>query len=472
MTIYRESHDVRPTEYYYEYYSRINKENLFLLESFLEITEKIRPRIPYTMIELGGGISILPLIDLSSICKEIHFTDISKLSLKMIQDWVVNKEFFNWDLFFKKSIELQYSENFYNFEYKKESLRKKIKKIEPLDLKSIVIPIESKYDIVSTHFVTECITESFEELELIFQNILHFLNLNGFLIASFYLNGDSLRVGRSWYKILNINEEYLLNLFIKYNLGIFYKKKTETVFHNGYKEIIIIGAQIQNISEESFYIKQDSLTHTLGILNKTEKIKSLILKGMFPEKLVRELMKIQLFNKKIEFFHYFEKNFYPEIIILTRKHHYIFLIYGNYIYLPKKFLEEEKLIKALKINIFPTYNDLYFIKNKIFYFTKLIRKIIKNYEIQDIYKNFLIFTNYNDIEQNKLLSSYNNYFTVQERLVFSLISFNNLENLKKFINDFIKFVPQERRENPLEILFQKRNIDLLDEIQKNIFIIE
>jgi hypothetical protein len=193
---YKEYHDFRPIEYLYQFYLNENKENTYCLNFLVESANYIWKDWNLekrTLIELGGGPSLFSVIPLSLIAKEIYFTDYLKYNLNIIQDWLNKKEHFLWDHFIEKTLYLEQQKfdhhGFYVsprlVEHRKEVIRRRWKKSFELDLKSFSIEPQ-QYDLVSCHFVPECIVDNSNDFLFVLQNILSYSKENGFLLFSFF----------------------------------------------------------------------------------------------------------------------------------------------------------------------------------------------------------------------------------------------------------------------------------------------
>ncbi|MBI2011741.1 hypothetical protein HYS91_03155, partial [Candidatus Daviesbacteria bacterium] len=152
------------------------------------------------MLEFSGGPTIYQLITASGKVKEIHFSDYLKNNLKEVKKWVKgHNERFNWQTFFENALALEGIENINEeLTIREEILKKKIKKFLSCDAFQ-EDPIHPKYrgyyDVISSNFVSESITNSKKAWKNIMKNITSMLKEGGILVITFLKDAEYYKIG-------------------------------------------------------------------------------------------------------------------------------------------------------------------------------------------------------------------------------------------------------------------------------------
>lgn len=241
--------------YLNEYYSRIGSENLELLKFFAEAYKDVDPNSK--MLEFSGGPTIYQLITASGKVKEIHFSDYLKNNLKEVKRWVKkHDEKFDWQSFIENALVLEGAKNV-NEELttREENLRKKIKKFLKCDAFK-EDPIHPKYrgyyDVVSSNFVSESITNSKKAWKNIMRNITSMLKDGGVLIITFLKDAEYYKIGDKIFPAANIHENDVKRVLKKLNfdLSTLYIHSIEadvidekSELYEGYKGMMFVKAK-------------------------------------------------------------------------------------------------------------------------------------------------------------------------------------------------------------------------------------
>ena len=108
LNIERDRKSFSPKQYLNEYYKKLGKENMALLDWYRDMYRKIGSK--KSLLEIGGGPTIYQLISASSKVKNITFTDYSQKNLDAVNSWVKNKDTF-WDDFIEHVLKGEFVRN-------------------------------------------------------------------------------------------------------------------------------------------------------------------------------------------------------------------------------------------------------------------------------------------------------------------------------------------------------------------------
>jgi hypothetical protein len=454
---YKEYHDFRPIEYLYQFYLNENKENTYCLNFLVDSANYIWKDWNLekrTLIELGGGPSLFSVIPLSLIAKEIYFTDYLKYNLNIIQDWLNKKEHFLWDHFIEKTLYLEQQKfdhhDFYVsprlVEHRKEVIRRRWKKNFELDLKSFSIEPQ-QYDLVSCHFVPECIVDNSNDFLFVLQNILSYSKENGFLLFSFFLEANHLKVGRSVYSTYYLTEEYLKRILEHFNLEVIKFQTIDSIFHYGYKKIALVLARNKQKNQSiAISRKSEYILNLVHLLNKKNKI---IYKGFLNKYIWSYLNHTKIQNE-------FTNHIYDSLetgsikIKLDKKNFYIDVEQVHKISSIANFFFEDQN---------PNFNFAY-LKNKSYYLNLKLKEIQKKYNFISFKDGlfYLYLSSVEQLEKTEILKKLN-YFIYNNCLHIPIVEFHSLIDFNNFLstieelsnkNFFIEQKPD----------FLKRSIDL------------
>ncbi|MCS7206134.1 MAG: NNMT/PNMT/TEMT family class I SAM-dependent methyltransferase [Leptospiraceae bacterium] len=448
MPSYRSYQEFRPIEYLYHYYLNENKENHFLLDFLVDTSLhlwKIWNGNKKDVIELGGGPSLFSIIPLSLIAQNIYFSDALQINLDLIEQWLKKKEYFPWDHVIEKTLFLEYhkvhqqAENFIPsrlIEHRKEVIRRRWKELKLIDLTSLHLETHP-YDVVSFHFVPECITQSREEFLFVFQNLISFLKPNAYLVGSFFLEARSIKAGNSYYLSYELSKDEVIELFKENHLRMIDIRSLGTIFHNGYREILCVFAQ----SEIPPTALKIPIKKSLFLLNFFVSHSSIHHYGLW------DYQFLFLWNTKylrLSFWeHYFSKIETNSLKLLYDK---------DYLYLE---LPNEKVLTILEKFQIPTENMfLSSLEKKSQYINEFIKKSLISNHVE-LYKSFILFKLVSEkcLQYLSSESIVKKFFILNEVWVFFPISM--LQNLQD-IKNLIKILTQLKEKQCLEeISFEK-----------------
>ena len=169
----------RPEEYLETYYpvlpessvfgdaetpKSVSEENLALLRFYAKTQTELQPtRERLCMLEVGGGPTIYQLISLSKLVNRICFTDFLRSNLRSVENWVRTGSDTRWLSYIRAAMQYEHGKP----PTKKEVLlrEKELKRKVSLVRYDVVrdhffAPAPEKYDLVSSSFCIECISQS------------------------------------------------------------------------------------------------------------------------------------------------------------------------------------------------------------------------------------------------------------------------------------------------------------------------
>jgi nicotinamide N-methyltransferase len=186
-----------PSDYLQEYYSddEDDPENEFLLNFFHNAYGQMPKQ--KTLLEVGGGPVIYPLISASSKVDEIIFSEYTEENRQEVRSWVKkDQSAFDWSRYFKQIADMECTSP----EVVEDRLRSKIKKIVKCDISKAnpLAPITQKnFDIISINFCHESVTDDEKSYLQWLKNAISLLKPSGIVVmtmirnAKYYTSGDT-----------------------------------------------------------------------------------------------------------------------------------------------------------------------------------------------------------------------------------------------------------------------------------------
>ncbi len=237
-----------PRDYLQEYYAKVGTENQAILDFLHEIYEYIfsNDLKAAKHLELGGGPGIYQLISLAKYPVEIHFSEYGEANLIEVKAWLNNHSSqYNWHDFFEYVLK---KENCEEIEQRKALVREKITQVVCGDIKKkapLGSKIKEKYDIVSSHFVAESITDSREKWQKMLKNLLHPLKKDGYFVLGSITGATKYRVGQRYFPAVPVSEDEIYNYLELLGLKIIKTSfvPAEEVIDQGYDGIYLVLAK-------------------------------------------------------------------------------------------------------------------------------------------------------------------------------------------------------------------------------------
>ncbi len=141
----------------------VPEENLALLRFYAQVRAKLQSSKEVSMLEVGGGPTIYQLISLSRLASRICFTDFLRPNLQSVADWIRTGSDKRWTSYIKMALQYEYGRPPTGREItvRQQTLKRKISLARYDVLRDRffgVVP--EKYDLVSSNFCVECISQS------------------------------------------------------------------------------------------------------------------------------------------------------------------------------------------------------------------------------------------------------------------------------------------------------------------------
>ena len=201
------------------------------------------------LLEFGGGPAIYPLISAATHVSEVVFSDYAQSSLDEVSLWKNNDpQAHDWSPYFRYVVQtLEGNPDPEAASQREMELRSKFKELLLCDIRaddvfgSVSIPAES-FDVVSTNFCLDVVSNNAEEYAKNIRHVCHYLKPGGFIVSL-------VPVEESWYVMNNVNDSKR-----EFHLCI-----TQQQIHSAHKEA---GLKIRdsahfNIPAASQYILDD-----------------------------------------------------------------------------------------------------------------------------------------------------------------------------------------------------------------------
>jgi len=201
-----------PRAYLEEFYTQIcdEYEHVFLLafyhEAYMSLPDDVK------VVEVGGGPTIYPLISASIKAESITFSDYKKENIREVEKWVHNRaDAFDWDDYFRLALATEGTAvTDQNLSDIKKRLRSKIKKFVLCDVFKSNPFTPNKigpFDVVSTNFCPESITDNEADFTKAVKNIISQLKPKGKLIMTLLRNAKHYTVNNKKFSCFSIDEK-------------------------------------------------------------------------------------------------------------------------------------------------------------------------------------------------------------------------------------------------------------------------
>ncbi|NDJ52392.1 MAG: hypothetical protein GYB68_04795, partial [Chloroflexi bacterium] len=198
-----------PHAYLNMYYSEIGTEGdgllRFLVDVFVDLNDGI------TVLEFGGGPTIIGMIAAARRASEIHYADYLPANRDVVQDWLSgNEDAFDWNPFIQRTLQYEDKSPLSDaaVSARAQQIRNAVTRVLACDIfQTPPVHTDQLYDVVTAHYCLDAVTESKEAW---YENILkmkRLLKLGGTLVIS------SLQEAR----FSNLGGNKFLNVFLQEN---------------------------------------------------------------------------------------------------------------------------------------------------------------------------------------------------------------------------------------------------------------
>lgn len=183
-------------------YAKTHEEDIQIIKILVRYYDKL-PQLQ-SALEIGVGPNLYPLMIMLPYIKKIDCIDISVSNIKYFNQQLKNPNP-NWNLFWSL---LQRLNPKYKQDYKKSLLNK-----VSINNKSIYRLNEDIYDLVSTNFCLESITDNSKEFILACNKFIASARSGGYLIATFMENSHGYEVDGIRFPGFPVNKEKIYKVF-------------------------------------------------------------------------------------------------------------------------------------------------------------------------------------------------------------------------------------------------------------------
>jgi len=229
-------------DYLNEYYSEIGEENEKLLIFFDKAYALIFKNISNaSILELGGGPTIYQLISAARYNVEITFTDYLVKNFKEVSKWMNGlPESFDWSDYINYVVRLEGDGSKKALMERKQSLKRSIRYLKKCDLrKKSPIGHEAKFDIVSTNFVAESITNNIDDWEKYMKRIVGLVKNKGYLVLTAIVGSEFYRVGSKMFPSSPVRRVNIREILDKNHMALIIEDFVDAEHHEeqGYEGI-------------------------------------------------------------------------------------------------------------------------------------------------------------------------------------------------------------------------------------------
>jgi hypothetical protein len=198
-----------PRAYLDEYYAEIGGENhallQFLVDAYREVTGD------GVLLDFGCGPTIYALIPAAPRVREIHLCDYLEVNLDEVRRWLRGEQgAFDWRPFVRATLEIERGERCSNADtlQREIDIRARVNRLTRCDL-SLVMPLgptSPTYDIVTTNFCAESITDRRWSWSLYLPRIVSLLKPGGAFLMSAVKGASGYSVGQRVFPTADIAE--------------------------------------------------------------------------------------------------------------------------------------------------------------------------------------------------------------------------------------------------------------------------
>lgn len=147
-----------PQAYLNAYYGEIGTEADGLLRFLVDVFAGLDNEL--TVLEFGGGPTIIGLIAAAQRANEIHYCDYLLTNRAVIEEWLAGSaDAFDWSPFIAQT--LQYEAANTTVAERAEQIRRVLTRVMPCDIfKSPPVATDTVYDVVMAHYCLDAVTDS------------------------------------------------------------------------------------------------------------------------------------------------------------------------------------------------------------------------------------------------------------------------------------------------------------------------
>ena len=206
LNIERDRSGFSPEQYLAEYYCKLSKENIALLDWYKSIYSVVGKKDQ--LLEIGGGPTIYQLISASGKVDRITFTDYSQSNLDTVKTWANNKGCF-WDKYIEYSLKTPRNNKITkkDINAKKEEVSNVLKEFILLDVGHKSDSLVNIFDIVQSNFCLESSTDDISEFKRMLKNVYYYLRPKGIFLMVALEGAIAYKVGKKYFPAIYLDQE-------------------------------------------------------------------------------------------------------------------------------------------------------------------------------------------------------------------------------------------------------------------------
>jgi len=201
-----------PLRYLQEYYADLGDENLELLRFYVDVFRNIPAK--GVMLDFGSGPTIYSLIAAVTKVKEIHIVEYLQANRLELRKWLQrDRGAFNWRPFIQTTIAMEQHGRCSTFDIarREAQIRNHVTYIGQCDVRQCP-PISGPqlaYEVVSSNFCSECVTDNLEEWRFFVTNIASLVKPGGVLLMTALQGATSYSIDSMHFPVVRIDEQDL-----------------------------------------------------------------------------------------------------------------------------------------------------------------------------------------------------------------------------------------------------------------------
>jgi hypothetical protein len=204
-----------PGAYLNEYYSDLGGENLAILQFYADVFRNLTPKS--TMLDFGSGPTIYSLISAVTKVEEIHIVEYLEANRVELRKWFQgDNTAFNWRHFIRAALQMEKNARCSAFDIVQRTakIRNTVTSIGRCDVRQVppFVRGRQRYDIVTSNFCAESITDSREKWQAFVMNIASLVAVGGTFLITTLKNASCYSVGPAFFPAVAINEKDLAEI--------------------------------------------------------------------------------------------------------------------------------------------------------------------------------------------------------------------------------------------------------------------
>lgn len=201
-----------PSSYLNEYYSDLGAENLAILRFYADVFRTLTAKS--TMLDFGSGPTIYSLISAVTKVQEIHIVEYLEANRLELRKWFQgDNTAFNWRHFIRAALQIEKNGSCSAFDILRRTakIRNAVTSIGRCDVRQVppFVRGRQRYDVVTSNFCAESITDSREEWKSFVANISSLVTVGGTFLMTALKKATCYSVGPVFFPAVSIDENDL-----------------------------------------------------------------------------------------------------------------------------------------------------------------------------------------------------------------------------------------------------------------------